>query len=145
MLSKGLDMTEESNYENALYMEEEDDTPYMSNRLIIPGVHLYFTDIAREIVEQKRINTIPLMREYHLSETDLQQVIKELQDAGILDSEQNATMCMQELERFLDIYEPSLFECKHTAFDREIFFVLAKLYSKKALKTHIHVFLQKKL
>lgn len=125
------------NYEGTSNNEElweEDDTPYMSNRLIIPGVHLYFTDIAREIVEQNRINTIPLMREYHLSEADLQQVIKELQDAGILDSEQNATMCIQELERFLDIYEPSLFECKHTVFDRELFLCIGEIIFDKGVE-----------
>lgn len=114
--------------------EEGDNTPYMSNRLIINGVHLYFTDIAREIVAQKRINTIPLMREYHLSEADLQQVIKELQDAGILDSEQKATMSIQELERFLDIYEPSLFECKHTVFDRELFLCIGEIIFDKGVE-----------
>lgn len=43
-------------------------------------------------------------------------------------------MCIQELERFLDIYEPSLFECKHTAFEREIFLCIGEIIFDKGVE-----------
>ncbi len=108
--------------------------PYKSNRLIIKGVHLYFIDIAREIVAQKSIRTIPLMREYHLSEDELTQVLCEIQEAGILDSNRNITMNISEFERFIDIYEPSIFACAHSAFDKEIFMVMGEIIFDKGVE-----------
>lgn len=113
---------------------EEDIAPYKSKRMVINGVHLYFIDVAREIVEQKFIDTIPLMREYRLSESELHQIIQELQDAGILDSDKNVTMCAEELEKFFDIYEPSLFDCNHTVFDKEIFMCIGEIIFDHGVK-----------
>lgn len=74
------DPLEEELIEKDSFMEkefiDENIAPYRSKRMIINGVHLYFIDIAREIVEQQFVNTIPLMREYHLSEFELQQILK---------------------------------------------------------------------
>lgn len=112
----------------------EDIVPYKSNRLIIKGVHLYFIDVAREIVEQNSIRAIPLMREYHLSENDLNQIICEIQEAKILDLNRNVTMSIDELERFFDIYEPSLFDCAHSVFDKEIFMVMGEIIYEKGVE-----------
>lgn len=122
---------EESKEESA----REESTPYKSNRLIIKGVHLYFIDIAREIVEQNSIRAIPLMREYHLSENDLNQIICEIQEAKILDLNRNVTMSIDELERFFDIYEPSLFDCAHSVFDKEIFMVMGEIIFEKGVES----------
>lgn len=111
----------------------EENVPYKSNRLIIKGLHLYFIDIAREIVEQNSIQTIPLMREYHLSENDLNQIICEIQEAKILDLNRNVTISIDELERFFDIYEPSLFDCAHSVFDKEIFMVMGEIIFDKGV------------
>lgn len=119
------EFTEESTIEEII--------PYKSNRLIIKGVHLYFIDVAREIVCQNSIKTIPLMREYHLSENDLNQIIGEIQEAKILDLNRNVTMNIDEFERFLDIYEPSLFDCAHSVFDKEIFMVMGEIIFDKGV------------
>ena len=36
-------------------------------------------------------------------------------------------MTSQELEKFLDIYEPTLFNCQHTIFDKEIFLCIGEI------------------
>lgn len=107
--------------------EEERAISYKSNRMMIQGLHLYFIDIAREIVQSNKINTIPLMREYHLSESELNKIIGQIQDAKILDSNKNVLMGTEELERFLDIYEPRIFECENSVFDKEIFMVMGEI------------------
>lgn len=106
---------------------DKENISYKSNRLIIKGMHLYFIDIAREIVSQNSINRIPLMREYHVSENELKQIMLQIQEAKIIDSYGNVTMTIDEFERFIDIYEPSIFECAHTVFDKDIFMVIGEI------------------
>lgn len=106
---------------------EDMEIPYTSERMIINGVHLYFIDIAREVVSNNGVNTIPLMREYHISESQLNQIIQEIKDAGILSAENHPTMNSEELERFIDIYEPNLFKCEHTVFDKELFMCIGEI------------------
>lgn len=76
---------------------------------------------CKEILEQNVINTIPLMREYKLSENDLNQILCEMREANIIDSNNKIMMNLEEFEKFIDIYEPGLFKCKHTMFDRKSF------------------------
>ncbi len=101
--------------------------PYQSQRLIIKGLNMRFIDIAREIVLQGSINRIPLMREYHVFENELCEIIAQMQDAKILDTDQNIQMTPVEFERFIDIYEPSLFDCTHTIFDKDIFLCIGEI------------------
>lgn len=101
--------------------------PYKSKRFIIKGLHLYFTDIAREIIHDKKISYIPLMREYKLSEQELNTVIDQIAVAGIIDAEKKVLMTSQELEHFIDIYEPDLFKCEHAVFDKEIFMCIGEI------------------
>lgn len=120
--------------ESVLNGTEKDNQPYVSNRLIIKGLHLYFIDIAREIVSQKSINTIPLMREYHISENELKQIVSQIQEAKIIDAYGNVTMSIEEFEKFIDIYEPSIFECTHTVFDKDIFMVIGEIIFDKGVE-----------
>ncbi len=112
---------------NTEIYNEGESLPYESNRLIIKGLHIYFIDIARKIVKQQTVNIIPLMREYHLSKNELEQVLKEIQDANIIDKNQNAAMSIEEFEKFIDIYEPGLFDCKNTVFDKDIFMCMGEI------------------
>ncbi len=114
---------------------DDTDKPYTSSRLLIHGLHLYFIDVAREIVSHKRISLIPLMREYHLSEDEVKEIISEMTDAGILDADQNINMNSNELEHFFDIYEPSLFDCPHTVFDKEIFLCIGEILFESGVES----------
>lgn len=107
---------------------------YKSNRSIIKGVDLYFIDIAREIVAEKGIKAIPLMREYHLTEHRLDQIIHELQEASILDFNKNINMSADELEKFFDIYEPSIFKCTNSEFNKELFMVMGEIIFDKGIE-----------
>lgn len=100
---------------------------YKSSRTIIKGLHLYFIDVAREIVSCQRVNIIPLMREFRLQESDLNNIISEITQAQIIDTDYNVLMTSEELERFIDIYEPSLFYCKNTVFDKEILLCIGEI------------------
>lgn len=118
-------------------LEEEKDNneiPYMSQRLIIKGLHLYFIDIAREIVQHNCIQKIPLMREYHLSESELNEIIQDVKTAKIIDKNCNITMNANEFEKFIDIYEPSIFDCKNSVFDKEIFMCMGEIIFDKGVE-----------
>lgn len=110
---------------NEEYKEEFE--PYVSNRFMIKGLSFHFIDIAREIVNENKILKIPLMREYDLSESELNKVIDEIQTAGIINSSNQVVINKESLEKFLDIYEPSLFKCKNIAFDKEIFMEIGEM------------------
>lgn len=105
----------------------EDLAPYISKRLIIPGLHIQFIDIARDIIHDKKINVIPLMREYNISEDNLMQIIDEIFNAHIIDADNNVLMDSESFEKFIDIYEPNLFVCPHTVFDKDIFECLGEI------------------
>lgn len=106
---------------------DEEILPYQSQRLIIKGLNIRFVDIAREIVLQGSVNRIPLMREYHILENELHEIVTQIQDAKILDADLNVQMKPNEFERFIDIYEPSLFDCSHTIFDKDIFLCIGEI------------------
>lgn len=116
-------------------LDTEIPNPYVSKRLIIKGVHLYFIDIARDIVAENSINKIHLMREYNVSESELEKIISEIQKAQIIDSNYNVLMNSTELEKFIDVYEPDLFSCKYSLFDKEIFTCLGKTIYDKGIDT----------
>ena len=107
--------------------EAEKHIIHISNRMVIPGLHIYFIDIAREIVSEGYVKKIPLMREYRLSENELNEIINQIRCAGILDLFQNVLITRDELEKFLDIYEPSIFKCDNSVFDKEIFMVMGEI------------------
>lgn len=126
-----MDMSE---YAENGFKEENDEIPYTSQRLIIKGLHLYFIDVAREIVQHNCIQTIPLMREYHLSEEELNKIVQDVREAKIIDSKNNATMSINEFEKFIDIYEPSIFDCKYSVFDKEIFMCIGEIIFDKGVE-----------
>lgn len=88
------------------YLESSGEVyPYRSKRLIISGLHICFIIVAREILEQNAINIIPLMREYKISEDDLNQIIREMQESNVIDKSNTPMMSVEEFERFVDIYQ----------------------------------------
>ncbi len=109
--------------------------PYISSRRIIQGVHLQFIDIAREIVADQCIKTIPLMREFHLQKSDLEQIIQELKNANIIGQYDNILVNSVELEKFLDIYDPTMFNCKHTVFDKNVFLNIGEIIFDKGVES----------
>lgn len=106
---------------------EVDELSYVSKRKIILGVHIQFIDIAREVVQEQCIKTIPLMREFHLQKSSLDEILEQLHAANIIGQYNQILMTPQELEKFLDIYEPTLFNCQHTIFDKEIFLCIGEI------------------
>ena len=124
--TQDFEETPTPSYCNYDTQEETTDFPYRSSKMIIKGLHLYFIDVAREIIEAHAINTIPLLREYHISEDELKQIIVQMQEANILDSDNNVLLNAEEFEKFIDIYEPSIFECSHCVFDKETFMHLGE-------------------
>ena len=106
---------------------QKENISYKSSKIIIKGCHLYFIEIAREIIESNNINLVPLMREYNLKEQELQNIFVELINAGIIDKEHNILLTLEEFEKLIDIYEPNLFECKNTVFDKEIFICVGEI------------------
>lgn len=111
----------------------EEQPPYRSKRKLILGVHLQFIDIAREVVAEQRIKAIPLMREYHLEKSSLEDIIRQLHEANIIGQYGQILMTPEELEKFLDIYDPTLFDCKHTVFDRDIFLCIGEIIFDKGV------------
>lgn len=107
--------------------EKDTITPYRSSRIIIKGVHTQFIDIAREIVEQQQVCTIPLMREYNLDLNQLNRILKEIQLANIIDDNNNVLMDSLNLEQFIDVYEPVQYTCPHGEFDKEIFMCIGEI------------------
>lgn len=108
---------------------------YRSNRLIIGGLHIYFISVAREILEQNAIKIIPLMREYKLSENDINQIIYEMQESNVIDENKNPVMSLEEFERFIDIYEPGLFKCKNCEFDKKKFMDIGEVIFKEDVES----------
>lgn len=99
----------------------------MTNRFRINGLDLYFIPIAREIVKEKKILKIPLMREYKLTESQLNNIVKEIRRAGILSYNDEVLVDSYSLEKLLNIYEPNLFKCENSVFDREIFIQMGEI------------------
>ncbi len=122
---------------NEVSIEEnpEKNNPYKSNRQIINGLHIFFIDVVREILEQNRINIIPLMREYRLTENDLKRIIQEMQEANILDKNKKIIMDLENFEKFIDFYDPELFKCEHTTFDKKNFIDLGDIIFSSGMES----------
>lgn len=118
------------------YLEINEETyPYRSKRFIIGGLHIYFISVAREILEQNAINIIPLMREYKISEDDLNQIICEMQESNVIDKNNTPMMSLEEFERFVDIYEPGLFKCKNCVFDKKNFTDIGEIIFEEGVES----------
>lgn len=125
--------TDETYVEDTNVELPEEQPTYRSKRKLILGVHLQFIDIAREVVAEQRIKAIPLMREYHLEKSSLEDIIRQLHEANIIGQYGQILMTPEELEKFLDIYDPTLFDCKHTVFDRDIFLCIGEIIFDKGV------------
>lgn len=125
--------TDETYVEDTNVELPEEQPTYRSKRKLILGVHLQFIDIAREVVAEQRIKAIPLMREYHLEKSSLEDIIRQLHEANIIGQYGQIIMTPEELEKFLDIYDPTLFDCKHTVFDRDIFLCIGEIIFDKGV------------
>lgn len=67
------------------------------------------------------------MREYHIDSESLNQIITEMQSAGIINNKRNINMSLSEFEHFIDIYNPQLFNCSHSVFDKDIFMCMGEI------------------
>ena len=89
---------------------------------------LYFTSIARDVVHQKKIDELYIKRSYSgIDSKEYFEIIQQLKDARIIDDSQNVIMTDDTIEHFLDIYEPSIFKCEHSVFDKDIFICLGEI------------------
>lgn len=108
--------------------EENHSEKYISNRILIRDVNLYFTSIARDVVNQKKVDELYLKRTYAgIDSNEYTKIIQELKDARIIDQNENVIMSDDTIEHFLDIYEPSIFKCEHSVFDKDIFICLGEI------------------
>ncbi len=123
------------NIDEDYFESEKEIYPYRSERLIIGGLHIYFISVAREILEQNAINIIPLMREYKISEDDINQIICEMQESNVIDEGKNPMMSLEEFERFIDIYEPGLFKCKNCMFDKKNFTDIGEIIFEEGVES----------
>ncbi|MDQ9823086.1 hypothetical protein RFZ44_06930, partial [Acinetobacter sp. 163] len=46
---------------------------------------------------------------------------------GIIDENNAVRLSSEELEYFIDIYEPGLFDCQHTLFNKDIFMCIGEI------------------
>lgn len=102
-------------------------SPYESDRIIIKGLHPLFISVMREIVDANKIVPVALMREYHLAKEDLHKIFEEGQNAHILDNENNILMSKDFFEKFIDHYDPSIYKCKHSDFDKELLICIGEI------------------
>ena len=100
---------------------------YKSTRFLIKGLHVFFIDVARDIVSSNKINIIPLMRKYSLAKAELDSILSEMVQARILNSDHEVLISSDDLEHLLDIYEPELFKCEHTIFSKDIFMCIGEI------------------
>ena len=102
-------------------------SPYESDRIIIKGLHPLFISVMREIVDANKIVPVALMREYHLAKEDLHKIFEEGQNAHILDNENNILMSKDFFEKFIDHYDPSIYKCKHSDFDKDLLICIGEI------------------
>ena len=67
------------------------------------------------------------MREFRLTQADLQQILSEARDAHLLDSTNNILASKDFYEKFIDHYEPSLYKCEHSNFDKELLMCIGEI------------------
>lgn len=113
---------------------ESAEQPYISNRFSIKGLDIFFIDIAREIVSSGTIETVPLMRKYSIDYSRLQNIITEIQNAKIIDENHKILISPSEFEKFIDIYEPSLFDSINGSFDKDIFMCIGEIFYEKGIE-----------
>ncbi|MCI8372443.1 MAG: restriction endonuclease [Lachnospiraceae bacterium] len=75
------------------------------------------------------------MREYKISEDDLNQIIREMQESNVIDKSNTPMMSVEEFERFVDIYEPGLFKCKNCVFDKKNFTDIGEMVFEKGMES----------
>lgn len=124
----------ESVYPDDYVEMEELNKPYISSRFSIKGLDLFFIDISREIVKSNTIATIPLMKKYDIDSSRLNQIISDMKSAQIIDENSNILMTPSELEKFIDIYDPSLFESVNGSFDKDIFMCIGEIIYDKGIE-----------
>lgn len=101
--------------------------PYESDRIFINGLHPLFISVLREIITSGKIVPVTLMREYHLSKDDLEQILEEGITAHLLDADNNILVTKDFYENFLDHYEPTIYKCKHGDFDKELLVCIGEI------------------
>jgi len=101
--------------------------PYESNRILINGLHPLFISVLRDIIGSGKIVPVALMREFRLTQADLQQILSEARDAHLLDSTNNILASKDFYEKFIDHYEPSLYKCEHSNFDKELLMCIGEI------------------
>lgn len=124
-----------TNQENSVLLQSDSLTnseslnpeKYVSSRLVIPGLNIFFIDICREIIQSGKISRVPIMREYHLEESDLECILNQIYCAGIIDRDYNLIMDSDSFEKYIDLYEPNIFQCKNCVFDKEIFMCIGEI------------------
>lgn len=121
----------ENNYTH--YIRNVEKEAYFSPRIIIPGVHIHFISVARDILNRDTVDELRIKRSYNINSSDYELILQQLIDAKILDSNLNILMTSDTLEHFLDIYQPNLFHCTHCIFDKDIFICLGEILIEKGI------------
>lgn len=101
--------------------------PYESERFFIPGLHLQFIEVVRDVIKQGKFVPVALKRKYHLSQDDLSRILSEAQTAHLLDPENKVLVSKEFYEKFVDQYNPKLFTCTHGAFDKELYMCIGEI------------------
>lgn len=100
---------------------------YESDKILIPGLHIQFIGVIREIIDQNKYVPIALMRKYHLSKADLSQIISEAQSIHLLDKNNNVLVTKEFYEHFIDQYDPTIFTCTHSVFDKDLYMCIGEI------------------
>ena len=75
------------------------------------------------------------MREYHLTKDGLHQIICEAQNAHLLDANNNILISKDFFEKFVDHYEPSIYKCEHSNFDKELLVCIGEIAIESGVET----------
>lgn len=74
------------------------------------------------------------MRKYSIDYSRLQNIITEIQNAKIIDENHKILISPSEFEKFIDIYEPSLFDSINGSFDKDIFMCIGEIFYEKGIE-----------
>lgn len=105
----------------------EEKNEFISDRIMIPGLHIFFINVMRDIIESGKISPVPIMREYHLSKEDVHQILEEAEKARLIDHNHNVLVSKDFFERFVDSYNPSMYICEHCVFDKELLICIGEI------------------
>lgn len=108
-------------------LEPEPQQIYESERIFIRGISRRFISVTREIINTGNVIPIALMREFHLENNDLNRILSEAQTAQLLDKNNNVLVTKEYFEKFIDHYEPSLYQCAHCNFDKEMLICIGEI------------------